>query len=277
MVQNQISARLGKINYTNVEPIYYGFSNGINTPELDLIDQPPTILNKMMKENGLDIGPVSSFAYALNHNDWYIIPGFSVSCFNDVMSVLLASNYKIKDLNNKNVAFSNESASSVNLCKLLFLNYNVDPLITTTKVESSKSLSSKYDAALVIGDSALNGNWNKYKYIYDLGELWCKKRKVPFTFALWVVRKEFAINNKKVVQNVISKLNSSKQIGLKNLRTIADFASEKLAIDKKITLNYFNKLNFDLGIEQQSGLQMFYDELFHNNLIPEKVTLNFFE
>ncbi len=81
--------RIGKINYTNVWPIYHFFPHERFGSSLEWIEQVPTGLNRAMMNGEVDMGAFSSFAYAQNYERYELFPNLSVSALGSVHSILL--------------------------------------------------------------------------------------------------------------------------------------------------------------------------------------------
>ena len=268
--------KIGRISYINVAPIYYGFEHGSLKDKYKIISAHPAKLNKMLAEKKLFISAVSAAAYAQNQKNWLILPNLSVSCAADVMSVLFVSKVSVKNLENKKVIISAESKTASDLIKLFFCSQNISPNFIIKKINSYKDINSEEQAALIIGDSALAGGWNKnFKYIYDLGRLWNNITKLPFVFALWAVNKEFAQSEPQIISNLIKDFKTSKKEGKQNIETIINNSAKKLNIPYLTCKKYFETLNFDLDDKKIAGLSMFFDRLYKYNIIDKKVNLNF--
>jgi len=63
MTQANELIRIGKINYTNVWPIYHHFPHHRFTGKLEWIETVPTGLNTAMRAGEIDRGAISAFAY----------------------------------------------------------------------------------------------------------------------------------------------------------------------------------------------------------------------
>ena len=158
-----------------------------------MISGPPSTLNQMMIDGSLDISPVSSAAYARNAHEWLILPDLAIACHQRVLSVLLVSRYNLEALTGRRILITDESASARDLCRLIFSLKGVRPEFVVGKVKSPSQLPEDIDAALVIGDSALSQPWERiFPHVYDLGTQWWHMTGLPFVFAVWAVRKEFA-------------------------------------------------------------------------------------
>lgn len=268
---------VGRISFVNTNPVYYGLENGQKPDWLNLLQGPPSLLNAEMLRGALDISPISSAAYARNPEKWLLLPGLSISCDRRVMSVLLVSKYKFNNLSWKRVVLTDESATASDLLKVLFAEKKIKSIFTTGRVKSVQDIDDETDAALVIGDAAITGQWqDKFEYVADLGQMWWELTGKPFVFALWAVRKDFAKASPNLVSSVLSMLVKSKNYGIREIDKIALSTSEKLRIPCEVIKEYYTLLSYDLGSEQQKGLMTFFDNLYQHGLISHKVNLSFF-
>ena len=270
--------KIGRISYMNVAPIYFGLDKQNGADWYDILSAPPAVLNHKMAIGELDISPVSTAAYAEHQKEWLLLPGLSISCDGPVMSVLLASRYSLKELDGKSVAISDESASAAALLRLIFIENDVQPVISCRKIDPDSSSLPDADAVLVIGDTALNGKWRKsYKYVWDLCGAWKASTGLPFVFALWAVRRKFAQKHANRVTTTLQILNQSRRQGCANIPTIATSLQTCCKLDSDILKRYFQGLQYDLDKNKLKGLQEFYLKLDQYRLIPAPVALRFFE
>jgi chorismate dehydratase len=268
---------LGRIDYMNVAPIYYGIDNGLSSQGIKLISGPPSSLNQMMIDGSLDISPVSSAAYARNAHEWLILPDLAIACHERVLSVLLVSRRNLESLAGKSILITDESASARDLCKLIFSLKGVRPEFVVGKVRSPAQLPEEIDAALVIGDSALSQPWNNvFPNIYDLGTQWWRMTGLPFVFAVWAVRKEFARKHPERVAAVLTLLKTSRGLGNENLDSIADKACAKLGLDVSTARRYYESLVYDLADREKEGLELFYQGLYQSGITDQAAPLFFF-
>ena len=268
---------LGRIVYMNVAPVYYGIDNGLKPDWLKIVSAPPSILNNMMEKEELDISPVSSVAYAKHQNEWLLLPDLSIACHGRVMSVILVSKKPFENLTNSKVIITDKSAAAAALVKLLFITKKVKPVFETMPIQCPDEVKKHAEAALIIGDKALKEKWHvHFDHVYDLGQMWLELTGLPFVFALWAVRKSFADKKPEVISSIIKLFNISKKQGKKNLEDIAAKASEILGIDIDICRKYYELLNYNLDPLQLKGIEIFFDKLYHEKILPKKVQLRFF-
>jgi len=270
--------RVGRIEYINVAPVYYGLEHTQTPSHIRLISEPPAVLNRMMEQGEIDISPVSSAAYARNHHQWSLLPNLSISAFGKVMSVILASNYPLEELGSRKILLTDESASAAEMLKLLLSWKGICPRFETGSVASStNSASREHDAFLVIGNRALTGRWNqRFQYVFDLGELWKETTGFPFVFAVWAVRKSFAKQHPGLVLEIAKRFEQSKQLGMAHMTEIQETTSRLLDLDPDCCKTYFNRLNYRLEPFETQGLKAFYQGLAKEKVVPEPVKLSFF-
>jgi chorismate dehydratase len=268
--------RLGCIRYLNVAPIHHGLQNGGAIPGTVLFKAPPSELNRRMAAEELDISPVSSAAYALNQDRWLVLPGFSISCFGSVMSVLLVSRFPLAALSGRPVLLTEDSGTASELLKLLFAQANVHPVFETGRIQSADDIANS-DAGLVIGDAALKTDWNaSFPFVSDLGSMWRDLTGLPFVFAVWAVRKGFAEKNPEAVLKVLELLNRSRESGLRNLEQIAAHASAVTGLSVEDARRYYRGLHYDLDPGKLQGLGTFFSLLHAKGYLPRKISLTFF-
>jgi chorismate dehydratase len=269
--------RIGRISYMNVAPIYYGLDRQNSTDGYEIVSAPPALLNQKMAAGELDISPVSTAAYAARQEDWVILPNLSISCDGPVMSVVLASRYRLCDLDGKSVVISDESASAAALLRLIFKEHDVRPKMSCRKIGGKKALAHA-DAVLVIGDAALSGKWQKrYKYVWDLCGVWKAATGLPFVFALWAVRKQYAHEHAARVAAIFEILNHSRRKGCANLSAITASLQAHCDLELEILERYFSGLQYDLDAYKLKGLQEFYHRLYRYGLTPAPVVPRFIE
>ena len=134
------------------------------------------------------------------------------------------------------------------------------------------------DAMLIIGDRAYEEQKTMSSDItyYDLAEAWRAWTGLPFIFALWLVRSEIVDLRRSCIAEIHKAFLRSISLGLKNLDDICDQLSYKWS--RKQIMEYFQiNLAYDLHEDGIRGLTAFIHELYCHNLIPQKVSLRFFE
>ena len=196
-----MSLTIGRIAYLNVEPYFHflekqGFSG-------EIVRGVPSQLNKMLASGLIDACPSSSFEYALHSEDYLILPGQSISSIGPVQSVLLFSPEPIENLSSHQVVITGESATSVNLLRILMQEFFGIKEVSFCQTSCDVKICIEEGRnVLLIGDRALVASRDcpEKTVISDLGALWHDFTGLPFVFALWILRKEAV--KKKLTRNL---------------------------------------------------------------------------
>ncbi|MCK5100504.1 MAG: menaquinone biosynthesis protein, partial [Desulfobacteraceae bacterium] len=195
----------------------------------------------------------------------------------NVMSVMLMSKYPLEELDSKNVVLTEESATAASFIKMIFSMKNLKPNLKTQSIKTIEDVKDDADAALVIGDAALTQPWGSmFKHKIDLGDLWYKMTKLPFVFAVWVVRRSFAKKEPQIVRNIIKLLNESRERGYANIEKIIESGAAKLNLEPSYIKNYYNHLYCNFDAEKIKALETFFKFLYEERIIKEKVKVELF-
>jgi len=269
--------RLGRIPYANVRPVYYDLDRKKGPEWLTCIEAPPTTLNNMLAGGLLDVSPVSSVAYARHFKDWFLLPGLSISSWGQVMSVLLAHRAPLKDISNRPIVLSTESATSVELLKLCLERKEVFPVYKTEKVDNPKDLAADAAGALVIGDKALKWSWGDEEGLMtDLGDCWYQWKGLPFVFAVWAVRRSFVEENRPLVLQLVNILHQSLKNGLSDISSITESVAFELKMRTGTINEYYRRLKYALGSKEQKALLEFFRMMHKKKTLEREVSIDFF-
>ena len=101
-----------------------------------------------------------------------------VACDGAPMSVFVFSHYPIKELSGRRIAVTSHTATSIQLLRVLLVD------LWDVTGHEFVTMSDTYDAALVIGDPALELlHKGGFRHHYDLGAAWKNLTGLPFVFA----------------------------------------------------------------------------------------------
>lgn len=269
--------KIGRISYINVDPVYFQFDRGTLPSGMETISRPPAILNKMLANNELDISSVSASAFARHSDQWMILPDLSISCYGKVMSVLLVSRIPFESLDKQTVLLTDESATAVDLVKLIFSLKGISPVYQTAQVKRPADVPIDSGAGLVIGDAALRHRWEKsFAYVWDLCEIWNELTGLPFVFAVWAVRKACVQRHPQKVLTALENLKTSKELGLRNLPDIIALSAQKIGIDAELCRRYYNSMYYSMSQPEVQCLTEFFNRLHSTRIINKKPVLQFF-
>ncbi len=213
----------------------------------------------MLFSGQLDISPSSSIEYAKSPQKYLILNNLSISSIGPVKSVFLFSRLPIEKLNMQTVGLTKESDTSVNLLKIILHKfYEFRNAFETTRTPTLDALDD-FPAILLIGDSALKEDLHRVKgiYAYDLGELWYRYTRLPFVFALWIVREETVLTKGSKVLTLYTQLREAKDSVCNSFESFAEgFGKEWIGKEELIT--YWKTISYDLTHWHLEGLRVFY-------------------
>lgn len=270
-----MSIVVGEISYTNILPFFYY----IDRRQLEHLGcsfehKVPASLNKGMQEGVVDVGGISSFAYAQNATRYTLLPNISVSAIGAVGSIFLFSKKPIEQLNGASIALTSTSATSINLLKIILAHFYNYEVTYETMEPSIEKMMDKHDACLLIGDDAIVNSWkNKKKYYqYDLGELWYKHTGLSMTFAVFAVRNETLEKEKETLQFLYEQFLQSKKRSFEHsFKPMIDDIRKRLGGSVDFWHSYFQGLCFDLSETQLNGLKYYYELAYEYGLLENKV------
>ncbi|WP_372806694.1 menaquinone biosynthetic enzyme MqnA/MqnD family protein [Pontiella sp.] len=179
------------------------------------------------------------------HPELVMLEGLGVAADGPVQSVLLKCNKKMGRI--KTVARDPASATSNALAELLLTRY------FKQKIEMLDfNAEETPDAAVVIGDRALCAEPAPAGDI-DLAEAWQKWTNLPFVFAVWAVRKDFAF-----IDEVTAIAHKAYAAGFLATEEIAERFAEKLGGSQDFWADYLdNSIHYRLSAKDLEGLQRF--------------------
>lgn len=269
-----MTVRVGHIGFLNCYPLYYGLEQrGMLTSDggagrngarvaFELVPGVPTDLNRMLTEGEIDLGPISSIAYARDHGELLLSPRLSISSFGAVDSIQLVTRRRLEDI--RTVALTRQSATSVALLKtLLKLRFGADVHYGALEGAVSAGLAA-YDAVLVIGDQGLDALYfpEPDTTCHDLGLLWQEWTGLPMVYAVWAAREDVALADGAGLLAVEGELSRCMDYGREHLVEVVESALGRTRFDRAALSRYFSILHYDFPPVYQNGLLRFY-ELAH--------------
>lgn len=270
---------IGRIDYANCTPLFDALEHSFPSEEYRLIRGVPAKLNSLLFSGEVDVCPSSSIEYAYHPDRYLILPHLSISSGGPVASVLLFSRCYPDMLDGQEILLSSESATSVNLLKILMARkfgcrcrYKVTSGTLTEALAESPAL-------LLIGDAALQASINRVDgvQVYDLGELWNDWTGLPFVFALWLANRQACQGRHGEMSLLASRLVKAKQIGAHALEEIATRTPENAWMGRDRLISYWqDNISYELEMEQIEGLKLFYKYSMELGLINKEPQLRFF-
>jgi chorismate dehydratase len=255
-----MSLRLGVSPYINGLVPDYGF----NLPGVQKVYEVPSELCNRLRAGELDISFVSSVEYFRHSELYFILPDICVCSHAEVDSVGVFSRYSKSDWRGKKFLLSPDSETSNALFRIICCNYlqiEVDlcvPQAVKARLSDYLNLESELDGFVSIGDlTQILKERKKDWFFYDMGRLWMDFTGLEsFVFGLWLVRRDFAVQNSALVSGVYRALRSSIYNGLENIDNI--YHSGRFGLNREKFREFLKeRLGYELGSEQKKALQIF--------------------
>jgi len=254
--------RLGHIQFINCLPLYYGMVKNDVLLDVELVRADPAELATDLLAGKLDLAPIPAIEYARHAEELVLLPDIAISSDGEVQSILLLSKVPANELTGCTVALTNTSRTSQVLARILLAKHWD---ATPTYVEMPPDLPAMLrdaDAALLIGDEALRAYWESPLgvHVYDLGTEWKAWTGLPMVYAVWAVRREFAIQQPEAVRSVGDSLTGSLAYCRAHLDDISEYAArwEPFSADK--FRSYFDALQFRYEPRYREGLKRYLAE-----------------
>ncbi len=281
-----MTVRMGHIRFLNCFPMYCGLEqrghlsddgpvDRPDRPGIELVPGVPTELNRWLVGGRIDLGLISSIAYARNHRQLLISRRLSISSLGAVDSIQLVTRRPVEAIGS--VALTTQSATSVALLKTLFkLRFRQDVAYGELRGSVAQALED-FDAALVIGDQGLEALYfpEPGTTCYDLGAIWTEWTGLPMVYAVWAAREDFARAKKDELLAVEQELVRCVVYGRQHVPEVVKAALGQYRFDQESLTRYFGLLHYGFGEEYQNGLRRFYELAYEAGELEEMPHIRF--
>jgi chorismate dehydratase len=276
--EKHVTLRIGQIDYANCTPIFTTLQKYFDCSHYHFVRGVPAVLNNMLARGEIDACPSSSIAYGFAPEKYCLLPGLSISSIGQVKSVLLFSRVPLADLNNQTIGLTAESATSVNLLRIILAkHYGFVNDFQTFSLPLDKALES-FPALLLIGDTALREAANSNGLnVYDLGELWYTFTGRPFVFALWMVTRQAAEQKHSAVRALSADLLDAKLRAYDSYEEIAAGCRELAWMSGSALVDYWRTISYDLTPDHIEGVRVFYRYAAELGILAREPEIRIFE
>ena len=250
-----MNVKIGKFGFVNnFLPYYWLEQQGV-----DVIEASPRQLAGMFEKGELDFAPVPSFYYIKN-KELLRSYDFCIAAEDSVLSVVLVSKGKMRDVDDGCIAVTNQTVTSLNLLKIILRERGLKNRIVLIDEGKTNELLKCGPYALVIGDEAIKARMT-HNVVMDLGEEWRELTGYPMVFGISASCKEKDMSevNKTVMESV--------EWGKKNIDLIVAEAAKKFGIPVEFLYVYFKSLTFRMGAKEKRGLKLFEDKCHEYKLL----------
>jgi chorismate dehydratase len=266
--------RISAISFLNTAPLMWDFEHGDAGKDFVIEYTIPSACAAALAANQADIGIIPAFTYA-EIPGLVILPNIAIASKDWVRSILLVSKKPIEDV--QTVAADTSSRTSVALTQVLFTKFFGGARQLTPHPPQLEAMLRDHDAALLIGDAALQVPLDAGYRTYDLAHIWREKTGFPFVFAFWAVRLD-ALSRKPKDLTLTKIFQASRDHGLEpqNLDVIAHEWASRLGMSEDDVRSYLTtNIHYYLDRENHAGLRLFLQYAHEIGLIPALPELRF--
>ena len=268
--------KISAISYLNTAPLLWDFEHAAAgaSVDFDISYTIPSACAEALDAGTSDIGIIPAAAYT-TVPDLVIIRDVAIAARRAVRSILLISKAPLEEWDKRvrTVALDTSSMTSVALVKILFAKWMGGARDYKPMAPDLDVMLSACDAALLIGDPALQVDRTRY-FTLDLAEEWVARTGKSFVFAFWAIRKQaLAGRNGAAIAEVFRK---SRDHGLspKKLEAIAQEWAPRLGLSVEFVRVYLtHNIHYYLDPPCLEGLKLYYRLAAEIGALPEALDL----
>lgn len=234
------------VNYLNSKPFMYGIEQSDLKDKIDFLDEFPALCAESLIQGKTDVALIPA-AMILQLKTPHIVSPYCIGSIGKVQTVCLFSNVPIEEVTD--VILDYQSRTSVRLFQILAKEYwKIQPKYHASEPGFSQYIEEN-TAAVLIGDRTIKF-FDKYPYIYDLGEIWKLHTELPFVFAAWVA-------NESLDPEFLKDFQAAFELGLQSIdQIVEDFKSvnnDHFDLEKY----YKTYMDYPLDEDKKIGLELF--------------------
>jgi chorismate dehydratase len=231
----------------------------------------PSACARQLLDGTADLGlvPIAALTPALR-----IVPGCAIASQRQVRSIQLIAKKDLADV--KTVAADTASRSSVAYTKLLFRHFlHTRPAFHAAPADAAGMLR-EHDAALLIGDPALLALEQRSAIEaqvgpctwHDVATMWNFYTGLPWVAAVWAVRAEIPLSQRKREQLFLD-LNTSRRHGQENIEALVGEWMPRIAIPPATIRTYLTEnIHYLLDAPCRSAIDEFRRLAAANHILP---------
>ena len=263
--------RISAISYLNTAPLMWDFEHGQVGRQFDISYTLPSACARDLESGAADIGIIPAAAYTLIPG-LKILPDVAIASRRPVRSILLVSKVPVEKV--RTVAADTSSITSVALTKVFFEKWLGGGRTFNPMPPQIDKMLAEHDAALVIGDPALQIDRSQY-FTLDLAEEWIRRTGKPFVFAFWAIRSA-ALNEASPL--LCETFQQSRDHGLApaNLDQIAREWAPRVGLSEADVRGYLTEnIHYFLDPACLEGLRLFYRYAVEIGALPTAPEISF--
>jgi len=267
--------RIGTVKFLNAWPLTHGLDG---RDGVTVRSAPPSALAEMFKRGEVDVALAPSIDYfrlAAGHGEraraggatgFVALPVAAIGSRGAVGSALLFGFTESDGL--RRVVLDPASHSSNALARIIVARRFGGRVHFVMPEDTGVAATRPPDAEVLIGDEALVAERPEAKWVLDLGEEWERLVHLPFVYAFWVARVDGPL------EVLVELLSAARDAGLAAREQLAARAARELGIPAETAERYLTeRVRYEFGAKERSGVRAFYRMAVEEGLAPEGVRL----
>jgi len=255
--------KISAISYLNTAPLMWDFEHAEagadQIANYDVSYTIPSACAEALRAGTADIGIIPAAAYT-TVPDLVIIPDVAIATRRAVRSILLVSQNPVDPLwkQVRTVALDTSSMTSVALAKILFAKWLGGARDYKPMAPDLDAMLAACDAALLIGDPALQVDRTRY-FTLDLAEEWVARTGKSFVFAFWAIRQQALAGRDAAAIAEVFKKSRDHGLSPQRLETIAQEWAPRLGLPVEVIRVYLtHNIHYYLDSPCLEGLALYY-------------------
>jgi chorismate dehydratase len=273
--------KISAISYLNTAPLLWDFEHQPGNCDFDISYTIPSGCAEALRSGAADIGIIPAAAYA-SVPDLVIIPDIAIAARSAVRSILLVSKKPAGSMSKqewlervRTIALDTSSMTSVALTKILFAKWLGGAREYKSMAPNLDAMLDECDAALLIGDPALQVDRSQYITL-DLAEEWVAFTGKSCVFAFWAIRKPALLGRDGAAITKTFKDSRDHGVSPENLEAIAQDWSLRLGLAVEVVRVYLtDNIHYYLDPACMEGLELFYGLGLEVGALPPAPALQF--
>ncbi len=276
--------KISAISYLNTAPLMWDFERGPagadrvadRVTEYDISYTIPSACAEALRSGTADIGIIPAAAYT-SIPDLFIIPDVAIAAQCAVRSILLVSKVPADEWSTqvRTVALDTSSMTSVALTKILFAKWLGGARNYKAMAPDLDQMLAVCDAALLIGDPALQIDRTRY-HTLDLAEEWIARTGKSFVFAFWAIRKQALAGRDPAAIAKVFRESRDHGLSPKNLEINAQEWAPRLGLTIEAVRAYLTQnIHYYLDPPSLDGLALYYQLGAEVGALPDAPELRF--
>ncbi len=267
------SLRISAISFLNTAPLMWDFEHGDRAGQFEISYTVPSRCAEALLTGTADIGIIPAITYATIPN-LAILGDVAIAARGPVRSILLVCKMPLEEV--RRIATDSSSRTSVALLRVLLDRQFGGGRELVTMPPNLPEMLGIADAALLIGDSALQVDRSQY-LVYDLAEEWQRLTGRSFVFAFWALRLA-ALSDVPRALDLPRVFRESREHGLQpqNLREIGREWAPRVGLSESQVISYLTEnVHYYLDPEALDGLELFFNYAAQAGVISDIPELRF--